>query len=193
MRRACLGLLIWAVATTAVTQQSPLELTQLMTMLASVEHSSVAFEETRHLAVLTAPIIRRGTMNYVRPNRLEMQVVTPFPEKLEVVGTRVRIATSESTREWDLAAQPVALAWIDALRASLAGDVATLARLFRITLTGTSANWELRLEPQDSRVAASLSSVDLHGRQAQIVSVDIIDRQGDRIALRLTPLERTPP
>jgi hypothetical protein len=73
----------------------------------------------------------------------------------------------------------------------LAGDGAALARRFRIALTGTAEAWDMRLEPIDARVATALASVDVKGRQAQLTSIEILDAQGDRVAIVLTP-EKTP-
>lgn len=164
-----------------------LDLAQLMAALSRVERSTVAFEETRHFSVLAVPVVRRGTLSYVRPDQLIMQVVTPFPETIEVVGSQVLVQTPDSRREWNIAGQPVALAWIEAIRASLAGDEATLARLFRIALSGTFAAWEMQLVPADARVAAALRAVTVRGRDAQLLSIEIVDAQGDRIVIALKP------
>ena len=172
----------------AVTVAAPeFDLAQLMAMLAQVDQSVVAFEETRHLAVLSKPIIRRGTLHYVRPDRLEMRVVSPIQETTEVVGNRVRVESPDGTREWDLTRQPVALAWIEGIRASLAGDAATLARQFRVTLKGSPADWELHLEPSAGSVAAALSRIDVRGREARLTSIEILDAQGDRISIVIAP------
>jgi outer membrane lipoprotein-sorting protein len=170
------------------------DLTELMAMLAKVERSSVAFEETRYLAVLAAPIVRRGTLNYVRPDHLEMHVVTPFPETVDVTGNRMRIqAPEQKTRELDLGSQPVALAWIEGIRASLAGDAAALRRLYRVTMTGTPTLWRMALEPVEPRVATALRRIDVTGRQTQIDTIEILDQQGDRVAIRLQPVARSAP
>ena len=167
---------------------------QLMAMLAKVERSSAAFEEKRYLAVLATPLVRRGTLNYIRPDRLEMQVVTPFPETIEVMGNRMRIESPEQKpREVDLDAQPVALAWIEGIRASLAGDAEALARHFRIAISGTPAVWQLALEPKEPRVAGALRRVDVTGRQSQLDAIEILDRQGDRIVIRLLSTARSAP
>jgi len=179
-------------AATFAAAATPFDVPQLMATLAAVERSTVAFEETRHFAVLKVPIVRRGTLKYVRPDRLEMDVVTPFPETTEIVGTRVRIETPDGRREWDLAGQPVALAWIEAIRASLAGDEATLTRLFRVSLTGSADAWQIRLEPVAPRVAAALNRIDVRGRQAQLSTIEIFDAHGDRIVIMLKTAGRGP-
>jgi hypothetical protein len=179
--RLLAGLALWLGASGAIA----FDLEALMAALAKVDRSEVAFEETRQLSVLAAPLVRRGTLIYVRPDRLEMHVVSPFPETTEVVGSLVRVTSSEQRREWDLTGQPAAMAWIEAIRASLAGDAATLARLFRIELTGTADAWQMMLEPRDARVAAALRRVLVQGRHVQLATIEIIDRQGDRVVIAL--------
>jgi hypothetical protein len=168
-------------------------LPELMEMLARVDRSSGVFEETRHLAVLDAPIVRRGTLQYTRPDKLEMRVVTPFPETIAITGDRIYVRSSEGDREWEVSAQPVVLAWIEAIRATLAGDGASLTRLFRIELTGDQNSWEMRLEPVDPRVSKALSWVYVRGKNAAITSVEVRDAQADRISIVIKPGERIPP
>jgi hypothetical protein len=168
-------------------------LPDLMAMLAKVDHSDGAFEETRHLAVLDAPIVRRGTLLYTRPDRLEMRVVTPSPETIAITGDRIYLRSREGNREWEVSAQPVVLAWIEAIRATLAGDGPSLTRLFRIEVNGDQNSWEMRLEPVDPRVSKALSWVYVRGKNAAITSVEVRDAQGDRISIAIKPGERFPP
>lgn len=175
------------IAMTAVAAPPAFDLPELMAMLARVDRSIVAFEETRNYSALTAPVVRRGTLQYVRPDRLEMNVITPSPETIQIVERRIRVESADGRREWDLAGQPVALAWVEGIRATLAGDTESLTRRFRIELSGTANAWSMRLEPVDARVAATLEHVDLRGRQEQILSIEILDVQGDRISIALTP------
>jgi outer membrane lipoprotein-sorting protein len=178
----------------AVTVAAPgFDLAQLMAMLAQVGQSEVAFEETRHLALLSKPIVRRGTLHYVKPDRLEMRVVSPSQETIQIAGSSVRVESADGTREWDLTLQPVALAWIEGIRASLAGDTATLTRQFRVALKGSSAEWELRLEPRAASVAAALSRIDVRGRETQLTSIEILDAQGDRISIAIAPKGKSSP
>jgi hypothetical protein len=189
--RLTAGLLAWLAA--AASPATPeFDLAQLMGMMAQVDNSVVAFEETRHFAVLSTAVVRRGTLHYVRPDRLEMRIVTPIRETTEIVGTRVRVESPEGAREWDLERQPVALAWIEGIRASLAGDAATLTRHFRVALKGSRSGWELRMEPVDARVATALSRIGVRGREAQLTTIEILDAQGDRIDIVITPTAKNP-
>jgi hypothetical protein len=122
-----------------------------------------------------------------------MRVVTPFPETIAITGDRIYVRSPEGDREWEVSAQPVVLAWIEAIRATLAGDGASLTRLFRIEVNGDQNSWEMRLEPVDPRVSKALSWVYVRGKNAAITSVEVRDAQADRISIVIKPGERVPP
>ena len=186
-RRVAALILACAALPAAMAADARFGMTDLMAMLAQVDERTAAFEETRRLALLTAPIVRRGTLHYVRPDRLEMRVTAPVPETTEIIGDRVRVESSDAVRQWDLAQQPVALAWIEAIRASLAGDAATLERHFQASLSGTRAAWNLSLAPRAPEVAAKLSRVDVRGSESQLTSIEIVETGGDRISVAISP------
>jgi len=164
-----------------------LDATELMALLSQVDKSSVNFEETKHLAALTAPLVRRGTMRYVRPERLEMQVDKPYFERLEVVGGRLTIENRDGKRQIDLASQPLAGVLVEGLRAVLAGDLAGLARRYRYRFEGETGAWKLELEPLDKGAAAAVRRIDIEGSKAQLSRIAIEEAQGDRTHFVLSP------
>ena len=156
-----------------------------MGLLSRIDKSSVNFEETKYLAALTAPLVRRGTMRYVRPDRLEMQVDKPYFERLEIVGDRLTIENRDGNRQIDLASQPLAGVLVEGLRAVLAGDLAGLARHYRYRFEGEIGAWKLELEPLDKDAAAAVRRIDIDGSKAQLSRISIEEPQGDRTDLRL--------
>ena len=153
---------------------------ELMGLLSLIDKSSVNFEETKHLAALTAPLVRRGTMRYVRPERLEMQVDKPYFERLEIVGDRLTIENRDGKRQIDLASQPLAGVLVEGLRAVLAGDLPGLARRYRYRFEGETGAWKLELEPLDKGAAAAVRRIDIEGSKAQLSRIAIEEIQGDR-------------
>src|SRR5262249_46700578 len=73
--RLAIVLLASAIPSLVLAALPDFDLAQLMAILAQVDQSVVAFEETRHFALLTTPVVRHGTLHYARPDRLEMHVV----------------------------------------------------------------------------------------------------------------------
>jgi hypothetical protein len=166
---------------------APLDAAELMALLSQVDKSTVNFEETKHLAALTAPLVRRGTMRYVRPERLEMQVDKPYFERLEVVGDRLTIENRDGKRQIDLASQPLAGVLVEGLRAVLAGDLAGLARHYRYRFEGELSAWKLELEPLDKGAAAAVRRIDIEGSKAQLSRIAVEEVRGDRTHFVLSP------
>ncbi|MGC3972869.1 MAG: hypothetical protein QM771_00595 [Nitrospira sp.] len=51
----------------------------LMELLATVSSRQEHFTETKTLAMLTQPVVLKGTLAYVRPDRVEKHVTSPIP------------------------------------------------------------------------------------------------------------------
>jgi hypothetical protein len=166
---------------------NPLDPAELMGLLSLIDKSSVNFEETKHLTALTAPLVRRGTMRYVRPERLEMQVDKPYFERLEIVGDRLTIENRDGKRQIDLASQPLAAVLVEGLRGLLAGDLPGLARRYRYRFEGEIGAWKLELEPLDKGAAAAVRRIDIEGSKVQLSRIAIEEIQGDRTILVLSP------
>ena len=160
---------------------------ELMAMMGRVETSSVAFEETKYVATLTAPIVRRGTLRYVRPDRLEMHVVTPFFERMDIVGNVLTIETRRGVRQVDLSSEPGAAAWVASIRATLAGDRPALARYFTLQLSGQAARWTLTLVPLAPSLSSVIQGITVDGAHAQLTRIEVDERAGDRTVLVVQP------
>jgi len=165
------------------------DLHELADMLRRVEASNVAFEETKHVSSLTIPLVRRGLLQYVRPDRLEMRVESPFYERVEIVGNDLTIETKRGKRAIDLASQPAAGAWVASIRATLAGDAETLNRHFHARVSGDKARWKLALTPRDRDFAALIKRIELDGAQAGVTGIEIEETGGDRSVMTITPID----
>ncbi len=167
------------------------DLAELMALMGRVETSRVAFEETKHVSTLTAPIVRRGTLRYVRPDRLEMHVETPFFERMDIAGNMLTIETRRGIRQIDLAGEPGPAAWVAGIRATLAGDRPALARHFAYELRGQAARWTLTLLPLDPALSGVIQRIAIEGAQAQLTRIEVDERMGDRTVLIVQPANGT--
>ena len=163
------------------------DMAELMALMGRVEQSRVVFEETKTVAALTAPIVRRGTLRYVRPDRLEMRVETPYFERMDVAGNVLTIESKRGTRQVDLAAAPALAAWVAAIRATLAGDRPTLARHFAFELNGKAARWTLVLLPIDPALSSVIARIAIDGAQSQVLRIEVDERMGDTTVLVVQP------
>lgn len=164
----------------------------LMRALAAVPAAEARFTEVRRLQVLTAPLELRGTLRYVRPDRLERRVQAPYVETILIEGGRVSVDSPSRgvRRSYALASLPAAYALVESLRATLAGDFAALERHYQLKLAGTREDWLLGLTPRDPGVAAMLAEVRLHGAGSRITRIEYDEALGDRTVITLR--EATP-
>jgi outer membrane lipoprotein-sorting protein len=183
---AAVALTLAATASAQVGQSTP-TLDALMQRLAAIREARADFTETRHSSALKAPLAATGVLRYVRPDRLEREVRTPRPERYVVAGdTLTIVAGAGPPRTIALAAQPALAAFLDTLRATLRGDLATLARHYRVELTTNSNRWQLVLLPADPALAEWVSSIRIAGEDVRLVEMEVVEASGDRIVTRFS-------
>jgi hypothetical protein len=163
---------------------------ELLATLARVARSTATFEETRTLAALTTPIVRRGTLRYARPDQLEMVVTTPAPERIEINGDNVTMESRSGTRRVRLAQFPAAAVWVESVRATLAGDQQALQRYFRVRVSGRIAEWTLELTPFDNELADVVNRIVITGAQDVVNRIEVEERSGDRSVMVITANDR---
>jgi hypothetical protein len=161
------------------------DLQELMRLLAARRHGQVDFVEQHFLAVLKRPVESYGVMIYDAPQRLEKRTVEPRPERLVLDGEELTIERKGHTHVLDLAAYPSILPFIESLRATLAGDLPALERVFNVDFAGTLERWTLTLAPRDSKVSKTVSEVRIDGSRDALLKVEILEANGDRSLMTL--------
>lgn len=178
IRTAFIALALWSASTFA----ADWNLQSLMSQLAVTESSSVRFTETKHLAVLKAPLELRGTLRFRRPDYLERRVEAPFEERFVVEGDRVtleRKVTGER-HQLSLRSQPALWAFIESIRATLRGDLATLERFYRVDLHGEPNSWTINLLPRDVEMGKLVSVIRMSGTGGELRTIEVLEASGDR-------------
>jgi hypothetical protein len=153
----------------ALSQQLSGDLGELMRQLAERRHGQVSFVEQHFLKLLKRPAESYGELTYDAPDRLEKRTVEPKPETLTL----------------DLKSYPALVPFIESIRATLAGDLPTLQRLFTVDFAGTLARWRLTLTPRDAQVAKTVSQVRIDGTNSTLITVEILETDGDRSLMTL--------
>jgi outer membrane lipoprotein-sorting protein len=161
------------------------DLQELMHLLAARRHGQVDFVEQHFLKVLKRPVESYGVMIYDAPRRLEKRTVEPRAESLVLDGDELTIQRKGRTHVLELSAYPSILPFIESLRATLAGDLPALERIFNVDFTGTLEHWTLALTPRDSKVAKTVSQVRIDGSRDALLKVEILEASGDRSLMTL--------
>ena len=191
MARLRLLLVAWAASWVApgflapVARGASAELEEVMHLMAARRHGEVDFIEQHFLAVLKRPVESSGIMIYDAPNRLEKRTKEPRPEILTLDGDVLTAQRGGQTRVLDLKAYPTVLPLVESLRATLAGDAGALERAFTVEFAGGVPHWMLILTPRDARIASKISKVRIEGVRDNLVSVEILQADGDRSLMTL--------
>jgi hypothetical protein len=154
-------------------------LPQLMQSLRQVKSSTAYFSERKDLRMLNEPLMSSGTLNYVAPDKLQKSTLLPKPERLSIDGGKLTIERSETNenRTVALADVPEIGAFVESIRATLAGDLPALERYYTISLQGDVGDWQMTLEPKEKRLQQLVKSIRIAGRDTSIRS--IVSEQGD--------------
>jgi hypothetical protein len=129
--------------------------------------------------------VSRGTLSYLRPDRLEKIVVSPHKERIALHGDRLTIdSAAAGRREIELGAGASGIAaLIEAVRATRAGDLARLERDFDVIVSGTLDDWQLRLKPRAADVGQYVSAVGIWGSGPSLRRVEVWEASGDRTVM----------
>ena len=174
-------------ASAAAAAPAALPVGELAQMLASVESTKARFVETRHSALLKAPLVLQGTLAYRRPDRVEKHVLTPYDERIVVEAGRLTIENRTHNRRQTVAVSgaPGLAALVESIRATRAGDLPALQRHFALQIEGSRERWTLTLRPLDAQVGDYVVSIALSGSGARIAQVTIDETSGDRSVMEI--------
>lgn len=179
----CLVLMIAAAlpAPTARAESAapPFDLALLMAHFRTVKSGSARFTERRYLHVLNTPLDDSGVLIYEAPDKLQKQTLQPNQQNMVVERDTVTITGEGKTQTLSLVDYPQLSAFIEGIRATLAGDAATLQRIYTTQLSGNMGAWTLTLVPRDAAMQAIVTSITISGSDASIREVKTAEHDGD--------------
>ncbi len=146
-----------------------------MRAMRAVPERRDAFTEERAIPELDLPLPSSGELRWRSPDRLEKHTTSPINERLVVEGNRLFYERVDRgiRREFGLDDQPEMRALVEAIRATLAGDLQALSRHYDIGLEGApGSDWRLALVPHSARVRAAVQRIVVSGQKAQVLAVE---------------------
>lgn len=163
-------------------------LDQLMHELGRVRSARGKFTERKYLAILNAPLEFSGTLIYIAPKRLEKHTLLPRPESLILEHDKLTIENKERSQRRTLVLQdyPVVWAFVESIRSTLAGDLQTLNRFYRVGLEGGESQWRLVLMPSEPKMREMVSEIRLSGSGNRIATIEVLETEGDRSIMTIS-------
>lgn len=161
---------------------------ELMRRLAAHPGGHVRFVERQTLSLLKHPVESSGELVYEPPDHLEKRVLAPRPESMTIDKGVLTFERAGRRRSVALASYPELGAFIESIRATLAGDRAALEALYVVDLTTASGGWTLSLVPRAPQLAKLARLIRITGREVVVEGVEIQRPDGDRSVMAITPL-----
>ncbi len=187
-RGLCAGAVLLA-ATSGVGVAEELDLERLMATMAKTRERHATFVEERRIGALTAPLQTNGRLAYRAPSWFAKYTEAPVEERLVVDDDSLLIERPAEgvRRSLDLASQPALRAIVEAIRAPLSGDTATLRAQFDVALSGDNRSWKLDLKPRAADAKALIHGLVLEGAGDEVLAVETFEANGDSARMRITP------
>jgi outer membrane lipoprotein-sorting protein len=158
----------------ALAQEDP-ALARTMAALAAVRQRRAAFVEDKTVPELDVPLRVEGTLSWSAPDRLERRVTAPIEERLVLDGARLTYERPDRgvRRDFALADQPEMGALVEAIRGTLAGDLAALRRHYEVEFaTQRDGSWRVVLTPVSLRLRGAVQRITLTGQGAEVLGVE---------------------
>lgn len=164
-------------------------LEQLMNSLSSIPERRACFVEKRFSALLTTPMESHGMLAFTAPAYLEKQVLRPGKERFVAEGDRLRIEDHNKglNRRLALSDYPALQTFVEAFRATLAGNKSILQRFYSIKLSGEHKQWHMTLSPLNEDMRQRVSLILIEGESGQINSIETREPDGDYSVMTINP------
>ncbi|GLU30605.1 outer membrane lipoprotein carrier protein LolA [Trinickia caryophylli] len=174
-----------ATAATATAGEPGWTLDRLMSTLAQNKSGHASFVETKYLAIAAKPIESSGELAFAAPDHLEKRTISPKPERLVVDGDKLTVERNQRSYTVSLAHYPELEAFIESIRATLAGNRYALEQLYKVAVGGHGDDWTLTLMPLDARMLKAVRTISLDGTRDVLRTVVIEQADGDRSVMQL--------
>ena len=159
----------------------------LMLLLSKHPSGKATFVETKTLALLKKPIVSEGELRYEPPGKLTMTTRTPKAESMFIDGDTLTRQADGRTGRIKLDEYPEVAGMIEGIRGSLGGNRMLLEQYYHLDVSGSPAEWRMRLTPKESQVGRFIKHIDVSGKSNTIRAIDILQADGDSSHMAITP------
>jgi hypothetical protein len=163
----------------------------VMLSLAARNHGHAMFTERQFVSLLKSPVDSAGDLYFRAPDHLEKITRTPVAESLVIDKGTLTMNRGAMHRSVALGAYPQVGAFIDSIRATLAGDRSSLEHTYSVAFKAAGGHWALALTPRDQKLAAIIREIHITGADAAIDRVETIRSDGDRSVMMITQVPDT--
>ncbi len=166
-------------------------LDSVMQSLASRRQGHATFTERQYVSLLKNPVDLAGDLYFKAPGHLEKITRTPVPESLVIDQGTLTMTRGAKHHSVSLQGYPQIGAFIDSIRATLAGDRASLEKTYSLAFSADARQWDLALTPRDRKLADIVREIHITGDGDTIGRIETIRADGDRSVMLVTQVPDT--
>ncbi len=161
-----------------VTAQNGPELEKVQKMLSATDNLKGDFTQTRHIALLSSPLISSGNFIISKASELTWDQLKPFISSLKVTDTKLIQKMGDNpptviTKEQ----QPIVFSFTSIFLSIFKGDTVKVKQYFDIYFTGDTTHWEIALKPNSSPLNKAIASIELSGgKYIQTVTINEVKK-----------------
>ena len=163
----------------------------VMRSLAARSHGHAVFTERQFVSLLKSPVDLTGDLYFQAPDHLEKITRTPVSESLVIDNGTLTMTRGAMHHTMSLGAYPQVGAFIDSIRATLAGDRTSLENTYSLAFKAAGGHWALSLTPRDRQLAGIIREIHITGADAMIERIETIRSDGDRSVMMITQVPDT--
>ncbi|NSL56215.1 outer membrane lipoprotein carrier protein LolA [Uliginosibacterium sp. IMCC34675] len=153
---------------------------ELFKLLAQQKSGRASYIEKKYIGILDKPVESSGTLAFTAPDKLEKRTLKPRPELLRLEGDKLYIEQAgKAPLNLNLSSYPEVAAFVDSIRATLAGDRKALENSYQLNLLGSADKWQLILLPKYTSMSAILTRIAISGRQGEVQRIEFALADGD--------------
>ena len=171
---------------TLCAQAQDLTLDVILGMFAQRPHGHVLYSEQVDSALLEHPLHTSGELFFDAPDRLEKRTLKPTPQQLIAEGDQLTLIRGRHRASMRLSDYPQLSPLLNGLRATLAGDRATLEKDFQLAVSTSGSSWTLSLQPLASDAKPLYKRIEIRGQGGDIQRVVLERSNGEQTTMTLS-------
>jgi hypothetical protein len=169
--------------------EAPATLDALFEGLRGMPGLEARFEEEKHVALLSSPLVSRGRIYFAPPSTLLRRVESPARADVLLTPAGVRLRQGGHEEVIDLRARPDVRPLVESMLWIFRGDRAALEGAFHVEyrrLEGADAGrWRLSLRPRGAPLDRLIAELSLEGRGFAVERIEVRETSGDRTVTRI--------
>lgn len=176
----------------------PTDARTLLRALATVEGLEARFKESKHLALLRAPLVSEGRLYYVRPGHMARIVDTPTPSTVRIGPHSLELSDPSGTQQVDLRSRPDIKMFVESFVHVVAGHYDQLASTYTLAFIpapapakdgGKRKPWRLTLTPARKPLSDLVERLEIRGTGYEVATIEVIETHGDTTEITMSAVD----